>query len=99
VLESLQAEVREPATEEERREVLRYEEILANIDRDYTMSVVPPSFILNETPAEHQERLRETRAGLAALREGDPDEHRETLESVLRSLDDDASWNGEPSSE
>jgi hypothetical protein len=91
--------VARPLTDEERLESLRYEEILANINRDYTMSVVPPNFILHESAAEHQERLRQTRAGLAALREGDPDEHRETLEAVLRSLDDDASWKGERSSE
>ena len=88
-----------PTTDEERLESLRHEEILAAINRDHTMSVVPPSFILHETPAEHQERLRRTRAGLAVLRDGDPGEHRETLEAVLRSLDDDASWKGEPSSE
>jgi hypothetical protein len=93
------SDVARPVPDAEHLESLRYEEILANINRDYTVSVVPPSFILHETPAEHQERLRQTRAGLAALRGGDPHEHRETLEAVLRSLDDDASWKEEPSSE
>jgi hypothetical protein len=91
---------RETMTEEERLESLRYEEILANINRDHTMSVVPPSFILHETPKEHTERLELVRAGLAALRTGDPEEHRETLEALLAALDDvHSSCEREPSSE
>ncbi len=96
---SRHANVVRPIPDAERLESLRNEEILANINRDYTMSVVPPGFILHDTRAEHEERLRRIRTGLAALRNGDPDEHRETLEAVLRSLDDRCACEGEPSKE
>jgi hypothetical protein len=93
VLESFRAktpgEGREP-TEEEILAGLFHDELMVRLNRDYTMSVVPPDFLLHEPPDLRAERIRRTQAGLAALREGDPDEQRETLEALLAALDDDS---------
>jgi hypothetical protein len=86
--------------DDERLEAAIHDEMMASLDRDYTMSVVPPGFMLNEPPDVRDERIRRTRAGLAALRTGDPEEHRETLEALLAALaENDAADEGEPSRE
>jgi hypothetical protein len=93
LLESLRSttpdEGREP-TEEERLEALFHDEMIVRLNRDYTMSVVPPDFLLHEPPSLREERIRRTREGLAELRTGTPKEHRETLEALLAALDDDS---------
>jgi hypothetical protein len=93
VLESFRAktpgEGREP-TEEERLEALFHDEMIVRLNRDYTMSVVPPDFLLHEPSGQREERIRRTREGLAALRTGTTEEHRETLEALLAALDDDS---------
>jgi alkanesulfonate monooxygenase SsuD/methylene tetrahydromethanopterin reductase-like flavin-dependent oxidoreductase (luciferase family) len=102
-LDSLRATARPahgPMTDEDRLEAAMHDEMMARLERDYTMSVVPPDFLLHEPPDLRDERIRRTRAGLAALRTGDPEEHRETLEALLAALaENDAASEGEPSSE
>jgi hypothetical protein len=66
-----------------------HEEILANLERDYTMSVVPPGFMLHEPPEMRNERIKRTLDGIRVLQTGDPVEHRETLEALLMALDGD----------
>ncbi|MFN8637097.1 MAG: hypothetical protein U0893_24890 [Chloroflexota bacterium] len=74
-------------SEPDELDALMHEEMLARLDRDYTMSVVPVGFLLHETPEIREERIRRTLAGLAERRTGDPIEHRETLEALLAALD------------
>jgi hypothetical protein len=65
-----------------------YDDLLAALNRDPAFSVVPADFILHETDELRDERIRRTRAGLAALLQGDPEEHRRTLEILQEALDE-----------
>jgi hypothetical protein len=65
-----------------------YDDVLAALNRDPAFSVVPADFILHETDKLRDERVERARTVLAALRQGDPDEHRETLELLQEALDE-----------
>lgn len=56
--------------------------------RNTSDSILPPGFNLHETPAEQDARIRRARAVLASLREGDPEEQRETWEYLKKALND-----------
>ena len=78
-----------PKSDEELREALSWDEIMDRLSRDERMSAVPDNFVLYEAPEHRDERIRRTRAGLAALLRGDPEEHRESWELVRASLEGD----------
>lgn len=49
----------------------------------------PSEIRLDETPEQREARIARTIAGLDELKRGDPEEHRETLEFLLRALGDE----------
>ncbi len=69
-------------------EAKSWDEVMAAINRDPAFSVVPPDFILHETDELRDARIQRTRAGLAALWQGDPEEHRQTIEALQEALDE-----------
>ena len=78
-----------PESTEEIREALSYDEIMDRLKRDERMSAVPDNFVLYEQAELQDERIHRTRAGLAALLRGDPEEHRESWEMLRAALNDD----------
>jgi len=78
-----------PENDEEMREALGWDAIMERLRRDDRMSAVPDNFDLYEATDVRDERIRRTRAGLAALLRGDPDEHRESWEMIRCALDGD----------
>ena len=75
-----------PESVDDLREALSWDEIMGRLNRDERLSAVPDNFILYESAEERAERIRRTRAGLAELLRGDPQEHRESwavLEDAL----------------
>lgn len=86
-----------PQSDEELREALRWDEIMGRLSRDERLSAIPDYFDLYEAPDQRDERIRRTRAGLAALLQGDPEEHRESWEILKAALDDDCSSGGSTS--
>lgn len=78
-----------PESDEEMREALSWDQVMDRLNRDERMSAVPDNFILYEHAELRDERIRRTRAGLAALLRGDPEEHRESWETIRPALDGD----------
>lgn len=78
-----------PKSDEAMREALSWDEVMDRLSRDDRMSSVPDYFDLYEAAEVRDERIRRTRASLAALLCGDPEEHRETWEMLRPALDGD----------
>lgn len=78
-----------PESDDEMREALGWDESMDRLKRDERVSSIPDYFDLYEDAERQDERIRRTRAGLAALLRGDPDEHRETWEMLRPALDGD----------
>jgi hypothetical protein len=75
-----------PEGDDDLREALGLDEIMDRLIRDERMASVPDNFVLYESAEERAERIRRTRAGLAELLRGDPEEHQaswEVLEAAL----------------
>ena len=78
-----------PESDEEMREALGWDESMDRLRRDERLASVPSFFDVYETPECRDDRIRRTRAGLAELLSGDPEEHRVSLEILKAALDDD----------
>ncbi|MCC7369397.1 MAG: hypothetical protein IT306_13290 [Chloroflexi bacterium] len=65
-----------------------HDEFLTRLERDWRMSAIPESFYLEENESMRSRRMESERASLAAMLEGDPDEHRLAWEAISAALDD-----------
>ena len=83
-----------PESDEEMREALGWDEVMGRLSRDERLSAVPDYFDLYEPAELRDERIRRTRAGLATLLRGDPEEHSESLAILRAALDDDCASGG-----
>lgn len=78
-----------PESDEEMRATLGWDESMDRLKRDERVASIPAYFDLYEDAERQDERIRRTRADLAALLVGDPEEHRETWEMIRPGLDGD----------
>ena len=76
-----------PASDDELREALSWDAMMERFSRDERLSSMPDYFDLYETAEARDDRIRRTRAGLAALLQGDPEEQRETWDLIRDALD------------
>lgn len=81
-----------PESDEEMREALSWDEMMDRFNHDERLSAVPDNFRLYEHAENRDERIRRTRAGLAALLRGEPEEHRESWELLKAELGGDETW-------